>query len=74
MWYGLAAPASTPPAVLDRLNTVLREVVDEAAVKQRLVDLGATPSPGTRQQFADFIARERARVAKVVKTANIRAE
>ena len=74
VWYGLAAPASTPPAVLDRLNAVLREVVDEAAVKQRLVDLGATPSPGTRQQFADFIARERARVAKVVKTANIQAE
>ncbi|OVZ55455.1 LacI family transcriptional regulator [Pigmentiphaga sp. NML080357] len=74
VWYGLAAPAATPPAVLDRLNAVLREVVAESAISQRLTDLGATPAPGTRQQFADFIARERARVAKVVKAANIRAE
>lgn len=74
VWYGLAAPAATAPAVLDRLNAVLRAVVAEPDIRRRLVDLGATPSPGTRQQFADFIASERARVAKVVQTANIRAE
>jgi tripartite-type tricarboxylate transporter receptor subunit TctC len=57
-WYGLMAPAGTPPAVLDRLNSELRKVLARPDIQQQLTKLGVDPAPQTRAEFAAFIKSE----------------
>ena len=44
-WLGIAAPAGTPPAVVERLNRELRKVLDEQEVQKRLSALGGGSAP-----------------------------
>jgi len=64
-WIGLAAPAKTPPAILDRLNTEIRHMLDDPAVKAKLDQLAFTPVGDSRQHFGEFIASEVAKWKKV---------
>jgi tripartite-type tricarboxylate transporter receptor subunit TctC len=57
-WYGLMAPAGTPPAVLDRLNTELRRVLQRPEIRAQLLKLGVDPAPQTRAEFSDMIKTE----------------
>ena len=70
-WIGLAAPAKTPPAILDRLNTEIRHMLDDPAVKARLDQLAFTPVGDSRQHFGEFIASEVAKWKKVATGANV---
>ena len=45
-WVGLLAPAKTPRAIVDKLNTELNVVLNDPAVRERLNTLGITASPG----------------------------
>lgn len=67
-WFGLAAPAGTPQATVERLNAELGKVLASAEVLQRLQDLAATPEPGTPEQMQGFITTELKRWAAVVKS------
>lgn len=51
-WFGLAAPAGTPRAVIDRLNTALGKVLAAPDVRQRLQELAATPNPARPSRCA----------------------
>jgi tripartite-type tricarboxylate transporter receptor subunit TctC len=73
-WVGLLAPAKTPRAIVDRLNTELNAVLNDPAVRERLVTLGITASPGGPERFGRDMARDLSRYAAVVKAANIKAE
>ena len=73
-WVGLMAPAKTPKAVIDRLNTELNAVLADPAVRERLNGLGITPTPGTPEKFGAEIQRDLTRYGQVVKAANIKAE
>jgi tripartite-type tricarboxylate transporter receptor subunit TctC len=73
-WFGLVAPASTPPAVIARLNAAVIKAMKEAALRERLTTLGAEPSVGTPEAFREFISSESAKWAKVVSEAGIRSE
>ena len=73
-WVGILAPAKTPRAVIDRLNTELNAVLADPAVRERLVGLGITPTPGTPEKFSDEMKRDLARYGAVVKAAGIKAE
>jgi len=64
-WIGLAAPARTPTAILDRLNTEIRHMLDDPAVKAKLDQLAFTPVGDSRQHFGQFIASEVAKWKKV---------
>jgi len=72
-WYGILAPARTPPAVVDRVYAAIVKVLQEPDLKTRLlaqgVDIIASPPP----QFAVFLRNEVAKWAKVVKDANVQA-
>jgi tripartite-type tricarboxylate transporter receptor subunit TctC len=74
LWFGLLAPAGTPPEIVARYNTAINEIVQEP----RLVDLAAKQGVvirgGTPQKFADFLLRDLATWQKVVKEAGIKAE
>ena len=73
-WVGLLAPAKTPRAIVDKLNTELNAVLNDPAVRERLNTLGITASPGGPEKFGRDMARDLSRYAAVVKAANIKAE
>ena len=70
-WYGMIAPAGTPPPIIDRLNRVATEAMADPAVKEKLVDQGLALVPQTPEQFRAYIASETARWAKVIKDAGV---
>ncbi|HYG44018.1 MAG TPA: tripartite tricarboxylate transporter substrate binding protein [Bordetella sp.] len=71
VWWGLVAPASTPPAIVARLNREVRAALDDSAMKERLDALGVITRPGASGQFADFIKTETARARQVIEAAHI---
>lgn len=70
-WYGVLAPAKTPPALVKYLNAEIQEALKEPATLQRLNQLGAVPVPGTPEDFGRFIQQESDRWSAVVKKANV---
>ena len=73
-WYGIVAPAGTPPARLAQLNAEINTALALPEVAQQLALEGALPMPGTPQAFADLIQRELPRWAAVVKAGNVKAD
>jgi tripartite-type tricarboxylate transporter receptor subunit TctC len=66
-WFGMFAPAGTPPEVVAKLNTALVKVLANADVKKKITDQGAEPYSEKPEQFADFIQKESVKWGKVVK-------
>ncbi len=73
-WNGIAVPAGTPHAIVDRLNTELTRILRTPLVRERLAQDGAVPVPSTPEEFSALIKLEMAKWAQVVKAANIRIE
>jgi tripartite-type tricarboxylate transporter receptor subunit TctC len=72
VWWGIVAPAKTPREIVARLNAETVKALGEPAVREKLSELGAVITPGTPEQFGEFIRAEDARWASVIKTAGIR--
>jgi tripartite-type tricarboxylate transporter receptor subunit TctC len=70
-WYGLLAPARTPPAIIAKFNAELNRVLTDAGVIQRLLDQGVEATPSTPASFRDLIAAETERWRTVIKSAGI---
>jgi tripartite-type tricarboxylate transporter receptor subunit TctC len=71
-WYGLLAPAKTPPAIIARLNRAVRAALADPDVRQKLVNVGAVPAPTTPEEFAQFLRDELARWGKVIREKGIK--
>src|SRR5215470_7426077 len=74
LWYGVAAPAGTPPAIMQRLNVELVKILDMAEVRKSLTDQGADIEGGTAAAFGTFMREEQVRWGAVIKQAGIKAE
>lgn len=72
-WFGLMAPAGTPPAVLEKLGETARATAREPAIQALFKRLGGEALETTGQQFGSFIAGERVRLAEAVKAAHLEA-
>ena len=70
-WHALFAPAGTPVAILDKLNTDIHTVLRIPEIQQRLTELGIDLAPSTREEFEQYIRAEIVRWAKVIKDAGI---
>ena len=70
-WYGMLAPAGTPPAIRDRLYKELAEILKSPDIIARLRDIGADPGGEPPAAFADFIKVETAKWIKVAKDAHV---
>ena len=70
-WYGMVAPAATPPDIIAKLNHITTEAMSDPNVKDKLADQGLTLVPQTPDQFRDFIAAETKKWAKVIKDAGV---
>ena len=73
-WGGVLAPAGTPAPVVALLHDQIVKVLAMPDVREKLVALGFELSPTTPAEFGEMIKREMAKVAKVVKDANIRVD
>ena len=66
-WYGIWAPAATPPAIVHRVSADLAAVVRTPEVRARLAELGAEPVGNTPEEFAAYNRSELTKWAKIVK-------
>jgi tripartite-type tricarboxylate transporter receptor subunit TctC len=73
-WYGMVAPAGTPPAIVATLNRIATEAMRDPAVKERLASQGATLIGDTPEHFRSFINAEIKKWAKVIKDAGVATE
>ncbi len=73
-WFGLFAPAGTPEAVLQKLNTAVTQAIKDPELAKKLQDQGGEPAPMSTQQFRDFIKTESIQFQRIVDTAKITAE
>jgi tripartite-type tricarboxylate transporter receptor subunit TctC len=71
-WYGLLAPAKTPPAVIAKLNKAVNDALADPGVHDKLVNAGATPAGGTPDSFGAFLKAEYERWGKIVKDRGIK--
>ena len=70
-WYGLVAPAGTPPAIVERVNAEAMKALGSREMKERLAIDGAEPLGTTPAEFAAFIRRELDKWTKVAQAAKI---
>ncbi len=73
-WWGILAPAATPPAIIKKLNLEINRVMQMPETTKRFASEGADPVTGTPEEFSKLIASEMVKWARVAKTANIKAE
>ena len=73
-WFGLFAPASTPPAIQARLNSAVTQALRDPELIKRLEEQGGEPAPMTQKQFKDFLTSETTKFSKIVQSAHIVAE
>ena len=71
-WYGVLAPARTPPAIVARLNRELLAILQTPEIRDRLKREGAEPVGNSPAEFTAFLKTDLARWAKVIKTAGAR--
>ena len=70
-WFGLFAPAGTPPPIVERLNTEVTAILKSPEMQKQLHDLGAEPELGTAAQYAGYVKAEAAKWAQTVKGAGL---
>jgi len=70
-WFGVMAPARTPPDIIRRLNTELNAALAEPETRQHLQRVASVPKTGTPEEFGRMNASEFARWQKVIRDANI---
>ena len=73
-WYGLLVPGKTPRAVITRLYTETKTVLQNPEVVRKLADDGAEPGGNSPAEFAAYIREESDRWSKVIRSAGIKAE
>jgi len=70
-WYGLGAPAKTPPEIIKRVGDAMNKALADAKVNERFVQLGVEPMSMTPAEFGKHIAEEAEKWGKVIKAQNI---
>ena len=73
-FYGLSAPAKTPRAIIDRLNSEIVRALSAPDVREKSAGLGADPVGNTPEQYTAFMQNEIAKWDKVIKAAGIKGE
>jgi tripartite-type tricarboxylate transporter receptor subunit TctC len=73
-WFGLAVPARTERAIIDRLNRVVVTALGRPELQRRIDEMGAIPAPGTPEEMASFMQAEIAKWAKVVQTSGAKVD
>ena len=73
-WFGVLVPARTPAPVVEKLNAEIRRALQSPDVRERMMKLGAEPSPTTPEQFGALIGSELKKYAAVVKASGAKVD
>jgi tripartite-type tricarboxylate transporter receptor subunit TctC len=74
LYYGLAAPAGTPRPIIDKLNKALRDALASDEVRKQLTNDGTEITPGTPENYAEFIDKDEKKWAGLVKASGVEPE
>jgi len=74
VWYGVLAPAATPPAIVNKLAQAVARAANDPDVRRRLLDQGAEPVGNTPEEFSRLLRAEVATWAEVVKASGAKAD
>ena len=73
-WFGLLAPAGTPPDIVNRIQQEVAKALKTPAMKEKMLAQGAIPSGNTPQEFAKLIDNEIKKWAQVVKASGAKVD
>jgi tripartite-type tricarboxylate transporter receptor subunit TctC len=73
-WYGLLAPAGTPPDLIAKWNADVTKILSAPEMRERLATQGAEAAPDSPADFAKFIASELVKYAKIVKASGAKVD
>ncbi len=73
-WFGLLAPAGTPPDIVNRIQQEVAKSLSTPAIKEKMLGQGAIPSGNTPAQFATLIENEHKKWALVVKASGAKVD
>jgi len=71
-WFGLMAPAGTPPAIVEQLSAEVAKAMATPAIRERTTEQGATPVGSTPAQFERFVRDEIAKWTRIIQQAGIK--
>jgi tripartite-type tricarboxylate transporter receptor subunit TctC len=74
LYYGLVAPAGTPRPIIERLNKELRAALASDEVKKQLAADGTEITPGSPEEYADFIDKDEKKWSELVKASGVEQE
>jgi tripartite-type tricarboxylate transporter receptor subunit TctC len=74
VWYGVVAPARTPPEIVAKLNAELVKIVRQPDFVKTLATQGADAIGSSPERFGEHLKAETARWAKIIREANIRSD
>lgn len=73
-WNGIGAPSGTPAEIIEKLNKEINTALADAKLRARFTNVGAVVHGSSPAEFAQFIADDTERWAKVIRFAGIKAE
>jgi tripartite-type tricarboxylate transporter receptor subunit TctC len=73
-WFGLVAPAGTPDAVIDKLNSAFVAAIGQPDIVRQIMEQGAQPQASTPREFAAFMASETERIGRIVRAVGAKGE
>lgn len=73
-WLGVFAPAGTPPAIVEKVNQDVREILARPAVQKQLADNGMTVSAGTQKEFEATVRKDYDRLSALVRKMNLKVD
>jgi tripartite-type tricarboxylate transporter receptor subunit TctC len=73
-WFGMVAPAGTPPAIVSQLSSAVSDAIRNPDVAQRFADMSASAVGDTPAEMADFLRQERERWGQVIRISGAKAE
>ncbi len=73
-WFGILAPAGTPPEVLERLNGAFNRSLNDPIIRDKLISRGFEPQPETTVNWQRFIAQENLRWGELIRVMGMKAE
>lgn len=70
-WFGVAAPAATPPAIVAKVSADVAQVLRGAEIREKIASLGMDPLIATPEQFSAFMRSELTKYADIVKNSGV---
>ncbi|MCC6775336.1 MAG: tripartite tricarboxylate transporter substrate binding protein [Hyphomicrobiales bacterium] len=70
-WFGLLAPKGTPPDIIARLSKETVKALEDPALRNRMVEIGAEPSPMSPAEFQAFIAAEVVKWRRIIEQGHL---